>query len=122
VRSVDFFGALGFGVEPKFTNDDAACLVAADNIFVMLLVELLFETFPKTTVCDATKSTEVLLCLSCDSRAQADDLVARAVAGGGTVPLAPQDHGFMYGQAFEDLDGHVWELIYMDPAASPATA
>jgi len=116
-RSMAFFTALGFGFEPKFTNDSAACLIVAENIFIMLLIESFFMTFTKKELCDAKKSTEVLVCLSCDSRAQVTDLVAKATAAGGTIPREPQDHGFMYGHAFEDLDGHIWELIYMEPGA-----
>jgi uncharacterized protein len=116
-RSVGFFRRLGFGFDPKFSGENAACMIAGEDIFVMLLVESFFKTFTDKELCDATKSTEVLVCLSCDSRAQVDDLVAKAAAAGGTVPREPQDYGFMYGHAFEDLDGHIWELIYMDPNA-----
>jgi len=115
-RSLAFFTALGFGFEPKFTNDNAACMILGENIFVMLLVERFFKTFTKKALCDAKKSTEVLVCLSCDSRAHVTDLVSKATAAGGTIPREPQDHGFMYGHAFEDLDGHIWELIYMEPS------
>lgn len=113
-RSKAFFTSLGFSFDPKFTNDSAACMVVEGNIFVMLLVESVFRTFTKKAIADARQSTEVLTCLSCDSRAQVDDVVAKAIAAGGTIPREPQDHGFMYGHAFEDLDGHIWELIYMD--------
>lgn len=116
-RSVGFFKRLGFDFDPKFSSENAACIIAGEDIFVMLLVESFFKTFTDKELCDATKSTEVLVCLSCDSRAQVDDLVAKAAAAGGTVPREPQDYGFMYGHAFEDLDGHIWELIYMDPNA-----
>jgi uncharacterized protein len=116
-RSVAFFEALGFGFDPTFTDDSAACMVVGGDIYVMLLVEDFFRTFTKKEVCDATRSTEVLVCLTCDSRAEVDDLVARAVAAGGSIPREPQDQGFMYGQAFEDPDGHIWELIHMDAAA-----
>ena len=90
-----------------------------DNIFVMLLVEKFFQTFTKKPICDATQSTEVLVCLSCDSREALDEQVRKAVAGGATTPTAAQDHGFMYGHGFEDLDGHIWELVYMVPGATP---
>jgi uncharacterized protein len=120
-RSKAFFGALGFSFNPQFTNEQGACMVVADNIFVMLLVEPFFQTFIKKPISDANKSTEVLVCLSCDSRAEVDDLVKKAIAAGGKVPNAPRDHGFMYGHGFEDLDGHIWELAYMDMAAVPAT-
>ncbi len=109
-----FFTALGFGFDPKFSNENAGCMRVDENIFVMLLVEHYFKTFINKTVCDARQCTEVLVCLSCESREEVDEMVAKAVAAGGTVPRDPQDFGFMYGHAFEDLDGHIWELVYMD--------
>jgi predicted lactoylglutathione lyase len=117
-RSVTFFTALGYTFDPRFTDDNATCMIVGENIFVMLLVERFFQTFTKKALCDATKSTEVLVCLSCDSRAHVDRLVAQALAAGGTTPNQPQDHGFMYGHGFQDLDGHLWELVYMEPAAA----
>jgi len=121
-RSQAFFASLGFSFNPQFTNEQGACMVVADDIYVMLLVEPFFQTFTAKPVADATKSTEVLVCLSCESRAEVDALVAKARAAGGTVPRAPQDHGFMYGHGFDDLDGHTWELVYMDPSAAPPQA
>jgi predicted lactoylglutathione lyase len=118
-RTKAFFSSLGFGFNPQFTNEQAACMVISDSIYVMLLVENFFQTFTKKAIADATQTTEVLVCLSCDSRGEVDDLVSRAVAAGGRVPREPQDHGFMYGHAFEDLDGHIWELVYMDASAAP---
>jgi predicted lactoylglutathione lyase len=118
-RSKAFFGALGFSFNPKFTNEQGACVVISDTIYVMLLVEPFFQTFTKKPIADATRTTEVLVCLSCASRAEVDDLVRKAVAAGGSTPNAPQDHGFMYGHGFQDLDGHIWELAYMDPSAAP---
>jgi predicted lactoylglutathione lyase len=112
-RSVAFFTSLGFEFDPKFTNEKATCMIVGENIFVMLLVEAFFKTFTKKAICDATKSTEVLVCLSCESRRTVDMLVAKAVAAGGTTPSAPQDHGFMYTHGFEDLDSHIWELVHM---------
>ena len=119
-RSRRFFTELGFAFNEQFSNEQAVCMVVSDDSFVMLLVESFFQTFTKKPVADASKSTEVLVCLSCDSRSKVDDLVAKAVAAGGTSPNPKQDHGFMYGHGFEDLDGHVWELIHMDPDAAPA--
>lgn len=116
-RSKAFFTALGFSIEPKFSGDHAVAVIIADNIFAMMLEEGFFKTFIKKELCNATKSTEVLLCLSCDSRQQVDDTVAKAVAAGGTIPREPQDHGFMYVHAIEDPDGHIWELAYMEPGA-----
>jgi predicted lactoylglutathione lyase len=85
----------------------------------MLLTESFFKNFTSKSICDTTRSTEVLVCLSCESRAQVDDLVAKATAAGGTAPRKPQDHGFMYQHGFEDFDGHTWELAYMEPGAEP---
>lgn len=109
-----FFESLGFGFNQKFTNDVAACLVVDDNISVMLLTHGHFRKFTRKKICDAQKNTEVLLCLSCQSRSEVDDLVLKAVRAGGSIPRKPEDHGFMYGHAFEDPDGHIWELIFME--------
>lgn len=121
-RSQGFFRELGFTFNPQFTNEQGACMVVAEDIYVMLLVEPFFQTFTKKPIADARKGTEVLVCLSCDSRAEVDMLVQKALAAGGSAPNAPQDHGFMYGHGFEDLDGHVWELVWMDPQATPPQA
>jgi uncharacterized protein len=122
-RSKAFFGALGFTFNPQFTNEQGACMVIEDgSIYAMLLVEPFFQSFTKKPVADASKSTEVLICLSCASRAEVDDLVKKAIAAGGSAPNAPQDHGFMYGHGFQDPDGHLWELMYMDPNAAPPHA
>jgi len=113
-RSVAFFTKLGFKFDPKFTDENATCMIVGENIYVMLLLEKFFKTFTTKELWDAKKSTEVLVCLSCDSRSEVDGLVIKAVAAGGSTPRKPQDHGFMYGHGFEDLDGHIWELIYME--------
>ena len=118
-RSQQFFRGLGFTFNPQFTNEQGACMVVSDDIFVMLLVEPFFQTFTKKPIADATKTTEVLVCLSCDSRDEVDTMVAKAVSAGGRTPRAAQDHGFMYGHGFEDPDGHIWELVYMVPNAAP---
>ena len=115
-RSIAFFKALDFGFDPQFTNEQGACMVIGDNIYAMLLPEAFFKTFTTKPVCDATRSTEVLVCLSCESRAEVDALVKKALAAGAASPRTPQDHGFMYGHGFEDLDGHIWELVYMTAA------
>lgn len=119
-RSQAFFKSLGFAFNPQFTNEQGACLVISENhSYVMLLVEPFFQTFTKKPVADATQSTEVLLCFSCESRAEVDALVQKALAAGGTAPNPPQDHGFMYNHGFTDLDGHVWEVMWMDLSAAP---
>jgi predicted lactoylglutathione lyase len=117
-QSMTFFKALGFHFNPAFTNDAAACLVIGENIYAMLLTEAFFKTFTDKTLVDARESVEALVCLSCESRAEVDELIAKAVAAGGRTPRAPQDHGSMYGHAFEDLDGHTWELVHMEPEAA----
>lgn len=112
-RSKAFFGALGFTFNAQFTNEQGACMIVTDDIYVMLLTEKFFQTFTSKRVADAREVTEVLTCLSCATRAEVDELVAKAVSAGGKAPRAPQDHGFMYGHGFEDPDGHVWELVHM---------
>jgi uncharacterized protein len=118
VRNVEtskaFYAALGYRNDARFTNEQAACMVVSDEIHVMLLHVDYFKTFTPKAVADASKSTEVLLCLSCESRAEVDAQVAKAVAAGGSTPTKPQDHGFMYQHGFQDPDGHMWELAYMD--------
>ncbi|QOY93394.1 glyoxalase/bleomycin resistance/extradiol dioxygenase family protein [Massilia sp. UMI-21] len=113
-RSKAFFGALGFGFNPQFTDSNAACMIVSQDIYVMLLAEAFFQGFTHKPVADARHSTEVLLCLSCDSRAAVDALAAKALDAGGALPNPPKDHGFMYQHGFEDLDGHLWELAYME--------
>jgi predicted lactoylglutathione lyase len=116
-RSVEFFTRLGYKFDPQFTDENATCMIVGENIFVMLLVESFFKTFTKKELCDATKSTEVLVCLSCENREEVNEMVRKAVAAGGSTPMDSKDYGFMYQHGFQDLDGHLWELIYMEPSA-----
>ena len=116
-KSIEFFTKLGYTFNPQFTDDTATCMIISDDIFAMLLTHDKFKSFTPKEICDATKSTEVLVCLSCESREQVDELVHKAVAAGGTTYNKPQDHGFMYGHGYQDLDGHIWELMWMDPGA-----
>jgi predicted lactoylglutathione lyase len=109
-----FFTELGFEFNTEFSDDQAACLVVDQNIYVMLLVEERFRDFINGEISDATKATEVLTCLSADSREQVDELVARAIAAGGKPWQSAIDEGPMYGGSFQDLDGHVWELMHME--------
>lgn len=111
--SKEFFTELGFGFNPEYSDDKAACLVIDDNIFVMLLVEDFFKTFINNEISDSTKATEVLTCLSMGSKAEVDETVAKAIAAGGKPWKPIMDEGPMYGGSFQDLDGHVWELMYM---------
>jgi predicted lactoylglutathione lyase len=118
-KSKAFFGALGYSFNPQFTNDSGACMVIAEgSIYAMLLTEPFFKTFIDKPLVQAKEATEVLVCLSCESREEVDSLVAKAVAAGGRTPRPAQDHGFMYAHAFEDLDGHIWELVWMNTEAS----
>ncbi|WEF35312.1 VOC family protein [Pseudoduganella chitinolytica] len=115
-KSKAFFEALGYRFNPQFTNESGACLVINDgSIYAMLLTQPFFKTFIDKPIAQATEATGVLICLGCESREEVDGLVAKAVAAGGRTPRPPQDHGFMYSHAFEDLDGHIWELAWMAP-------
>ncbi len=118
-RSIAFFKALGFDHNPQFTDDTAACIVISDVIHVMVLTEEKFATFSPNPISDARSATEVLNALSCSSREEVDDLVRKAVAAGGNTYAEPRDHGFMYGHGFQDPDGHIWEVYYMDLSAIP---
>ena len=118
-KSVDFFTKLGFSFNPQFTDDKATCMIISDNIFAMLLVEERFQDFTKKQICDAKKSTEVLIALDAESREKVDEIVKRAAKAGGSIYADPQDHGWMYIHSFADLDGHQWEFAFMDETAIP---
>ena len=115
-RSMDFFAALGFTFNPQFTDDKAACMIISEEAFVMLLGEPFFRTFTRRELCDTRTHTEGLFALSCSSRAEVDEMVRTAIANGGQHAMEPTDHGFMYGWSFYDVDGHHWEVLWMDPA------
>jgi predicted lactoylglutathione lyase len=115
--SKKFFTELGYTINPQFTTDDCACVVISDTIIAMMLSKQRYADFTKKQVADSTKTSEVLLCLSAESREKVDELVDSAIAAGGTATGETQDHGFMYGRAFDDPDGHTWEVMWMDPAA-----
>lgn len=116
-KSVDFFTKLGYEFNPQFTDENATCMIVSEDIYVMLLVEKYFKTFMSKEICDTSKSAEVLVALSFESRAEVDAIVAKAIAAGGTTYKDPQDHGFMYQHGFQDLDGHIWEIFFMEPSA-----
>ncbi|MEU8676247.1 VOC family protein [Streptomyces sp. NPDC048560] len=113
----NFFAKLGYGINPQFSDETAACVVVSDAIFVMLLTEPKFSEFTKKRIADSEKSTEVILCLSADSREKVDELADAALAAGGFPANDPMDYGTMYGRSFQDPDHHVWEVMWMDPAA-----
>ena len=112
-KSLAFFEALGFSRNPQFTGDTAACIVVSDTIFLMLSTHDRFRDFTPKAVCDTSTAIEVLLNLRCESREEVDDLVAKAIAAGGSTYDKPEDHGFMYSHSFVDLDGHGWGLFHM---------
>lgn len=115
-----FFRALGYANNPQFTDENAACVVISDSIYVMLLVEPFFQGFTRKAICDSRTHTEMILCLSAESRAAVDSMVDTALAGGGSEPMEAKDYGFMYQRSFQDLDGHLWEVVHMDEGAMPA--
>ena len=119
-KSRAFFESLGLNFNPQFSNESGACLVLGENIFAMLLTKEFFKGFTAKPIVDARQGTEMLLCLSCESRAELDAMVAGAIAAGASAPRAPVDHGFMYAHGFEDLDGHIWELVHMNPTPAGA--
>jgi len=115
--SIEFFTKLGYKFNPQFTDETATCMIISEDIYAMLLTHEKFKVFTPKEICDAKKSSEVLICLSCESREQVDEMVSKAVAAGGSTYNKPQDHGFMYGHGYQDIDGHIWELMWMDPGA-----
>ena len=119
-KSISFFEKMGFSFNQQFTDDKAACLVIVeDNIYSMLITEEFFTTFTNKPISDAKKTTEVLMAIDVESREELENLVNTAVVAGGRIYKEPQDHGWMYQHGFEDLDGHQWELLYMDPSKMP---
>jgi predicted lactoylglutathione lyase len=116
-KSIAFFTQLDFTFNAQFTDQNATCMIVGENIFVMLLVEEFFQTFTTKKMVDTASSTEVILAISAESRAQVDALVNKAFQAGATSYNEPQDHGWMYSWSFQDLDGHLWEIMYADPAA-----
>lgn len=118
-KSIDFFTKLGFTFNPQFTDDTATCMIVGENIFVMLMIEVRFKDFTRKEISDAKKSTEVLIAIDAETRKEVDDMINNAVKAGGSVYSDPQDHGWMYIHSFADLDGHQWEIAYMDESAIP---
>lgn len=114
-KSMGFFSKLGYSFHPQFTDEKAACMVISEDIYAMLLREEFFQGFTPKPIADAHKNTEVLIALSADSRAAVDDMLARVLATGGKEAREPQDMGFMYNRSFNDPDGHIWEIFWMDP-------
>ena len=119
-KSITFFTKLGYTFNPQFTDEKATCMIISDTIYVMLLTRTFFQTFTKKRIIDAHKEVECFICLSAESKEAVNELVAKAEAAGGTIPNAATDYGFMYQHCFTDIDGHNWEIMWMDPAGPPA--
>jgi len=116
-NTVEFFTKLGFTFNPQFTDENATCMIVGKDIFVMLLVEKFFKTFTKKEISDTTKNTEAIVALSAQSREEVDQMMEKVLDAGGREARDPQDHGWMYGRSFEDINGHLWEIFYMDESA-----
>ncbi|WP_029246836.1 VOC family protein [Schlesneria paludicola] len=116
-KSMNFFKSLGFKFNEQFTNDTAACLVLSETNYAMLITPARFKEFTPKAIADTSKTTEVLVAFDCSSRQEVDQITEAAFAAGGTACRDAQDHGFMYGRSFQDLDGHIWEPFWMDPTA-----
>jgi uncharacterized protein len=116
-KSTTFFKALGFSFNAQFTDETAACMVISDDIYAMLLTHDKFKQFTPKAIADAASTSEVLTCLSAESKDEVNKMVDAALKAGGQKLREPQDHGFMYERSFQDPDGHIWEIMWMDPAA-----
>ena len=116
-KSVTFFTKLGFSFNPQFTDENATCMIIGEDIFIMLLVEKFFKSFTKKDVCDTSKNTEAIVALSIESREKVDQMIEKAIEAGGSEPREKQDQGWMYGRSFEDTDGHLWEVFFMEESA-----
>lgn len=113
-KSKKFFTSLGFSFNPQFTDEKGACLVISDTIYFMLITEKFFKTFTKKEIADSSKTTEVINALSVESKAKVDEMVDKAIVAGGRITRDPDDYGWMYSKSFEDLDGHLWEIVWID--------
>ena len=118
-KSMAFFEKLGFTFNMQFTDDKAACMIIGENIYAMLLLEKFFKTFTNKEIADAKKTTEVLIAIDAESRQSVDEMIRKAVEAGGSTYRNPQDNGWMYGHSFADLDGHQWEVLYLDESQMP---
>ena len=116
-KTIEFFTKLGFKFNPQFTDENATCMIVGEDIFVMLLVEKFFMTFTKKEISDTSKNTEMIVALSMESKEKVDQMINKVVEAGGKESREAQDHGWMYGRSFEDINGHLWEVFYMDESA-----
>lgn len=118
-RSMEFFKKMGYEFNPQFTDETAACMVISDDIYTMLLTNGKFKEFTPKEIADSSKTTEVITCLSCDSKDELNNLMEKAIAAGATENNEPKDYGFMYQRSYSDLDGHIWELVWMNEDEIP---
>ena len=114
-KSKDFFGKLGYTFNAQFTDETAASMVISENIFAMLLTQEKFKEFTKKEIVDSKTNTEVIIALSAENKEEVDELFEKAISAGGIEANETQDYGFMYVKSFEDLDGHIWEILWMEP-------
>lgn len=117
-KTITFFTRLGFTFNPQFTDENATCMIVGKDIFVMLLVEKFFKTFTSKEICDTAKDAEAIVALSAESREKVDEMISKVTEAGGKESRKPQDYGWMYGRGFQDIDGHLWEIFYMDESAA----
>lgn len=113
-KSTNFFRELGFDLNPLFSDETTSCMIISEHIYILIMIEEKFKGFSKKEIADTSTSAEAIFCLSAESREQVNELVNKALSSGGKTYSDPQDHGFMYGWGFQDLDGHIWEIAYMD--------
>jgi predicted lactoylglutathione lyase len=116
-KSKMLFEKIGFSFDPKFTNEEAACLILGENIYAMLLVEDFFRTFMKKEITDTSRTAEVINAFSVESKEKVNEIADKALAAGAEEYSEPQDHGWMYSRSFQDIDGHLWEVLFADPTA-----
>jgi predicted lactoylglutathione lyase len=118
-KSISFFKELGFSFDSKFTNEKGGCLIIGENIFAMLLLEEFFKTFTQKQICNSTISTEMIAAISVESRDKVDEIIKAVVQAGGKLHNEAKDYGWMYQRDFFDLDGHHWEIFFMDENQIP---
>ena len=119
-RSISFFTELGFSFNPKFTNEKGTCLIIGENINAMLLVEEFYATFTNKEICNAETTSEVLIAVSLETREKVDEIMEKAIRSGGIEYVETKDYGWMYQRTFLDIDGHHWEVFYMDESKIPS--
>jgi predicted lactoylglutathione lyase len=118
-KTIKFFTKLGYKFNPKFTDKNATCMIISKDIYAMLLVEKFFKTFVKKEITNTKKSTEVIISITCENRKKVDEMIHKVIKAGGKETKKPFDHGWMYGRSFQDIDGHLWEVFYMNESKMP---